>query len=256
MNPFIPKGKGNIVIIDARVNEEVIKGLKELKLKVIKTIKCKAVDESIAYHPDIVIHPIDRNTLVIAPEVYDYYNQQLSKYGFNIIKGKSFLSKRYPLDISYNVARIGNIAIHRKDSTDIEIKERFRRNGINLIDVKQGYSKCSLALLGNNLGVTSDIPIYNLLKSKGYSVLLVSPGNIDLPGQNYGFIGGAFGNLSENVVLVSGHLDKHPEGEKIKAFAKENGKKLLFLSNDILLDVGTILVLEGRGEIFDRDKRM
>lgn len=250
MNAFIPRERGNIVIIDSRASSEIIENLKKLDLKVIKTQKCKSVDDSIAYHPDIVIHPIDRNTLVIAPEVYDYYVNKLKNYNFRLIKGDKFLSKKYPNDISYNVARIGNIALHKTENTDYELKKQLASKSIELIDIKQGYSKCSLALLGHDIAITSDIPMYKVLEEKGYKVLLISPGNIDLPGQNYGFIGGALGNLTKNIVLVSGNLDYHPDGDRIKMFADANNKKLIYLSNEKLFDFGTILVLEDRREIF------
>ena len=40
-----------------------------MNLNIIPTIECKEVSEPISYHPDIVIHPINHNTLVVAPNV-------------------------------------------------------------------------------------------------------------------------------------------------------------------------------------------
>ena len=55
MNPFIPINLANIAIVDARVSIEIEYNLKRLGMHIVKTIKCKDVEESISYHPDIVI---------------------------------------------------------------------------------------------------------------------------------------------------------------------------------------------------------
>ena len=55
-NPFIPLRCADTVIVAGNADREIIESLKRFNLNVIPTIKCVDVDESIAYHPDIVIH--------------------------------------------------------------------------------------------------------------------------------------------------------------------------------------------------------
>lgn len=242
-NPFIPKLSANVVIIDKRVDEESIKILEKLELKVIKTIKCEEVDESISFHPDIVIHPINHNTLMIAPNVFDYYADKLYGMDIKVIKGEKILGSKYPEDISYNVGRLKDVAIHNFKHTDEKLKYYLKKENLEFIDVNQGYSKCSLAIIGEDAGITSDLPMYNKLKSMGFKMLLIKRGHILLEGQNYGFIGGTNGSISENELLFSGKFTDHPDNDKILEFIYKNNKKITYLSPKKIVDIGTIISL-------------
>lgn len=185
MNNFIPNTKGEIAILDGRASNKIFKKLEEIGLKVIPTIKCKELYDSISYHPDIVLHPIGRKKVVVAPNVYEYYREKLSPLGIKTIKGNSFLGNKYPSNISYNVGRMGNHYIHNLEYTDEILKEELNKRDIKAIDIKQGYSKCSLGLFSSKEGITSDKPMYKKLINLGYDILYVEPGDIELPGENY-----------------------------------------------------------------------
>lgn len=243
MNPFIPINSANIAIVDARISMEIECNLNKLGMHIIKTIKCNDVEESISYHPDIVIHPIDHNTLVIAPNVFDYYTEALSEFDIKIIRGEKLLKKNYPEDIAYNVGRLKDAAIHNFKYTDPVLKYHLEKQSIKLIDVRQGYSKCSLALVKDNIAITSDPLIYNKLNSLGYNILLIEHGHIKLKGQRYGFIGGTNGNISKDRVMFSGTLRKHPDGESVEKFLNLNDIEVEFLSSEEITDIGTIITL-------------
>lgn len=242
-NPFIPIKKANTVIIDGRLGKKLVKKLEGLNFKVIPTIECREVAQPIAYHPDIVMHPINHNTMVIAANVFDYYEEILKRMGIRPIRGESYLDKTYPLDISYNVGRIGNYAIHNTRHTDEKLKFYLKKEGIDLVHVEQGYSKCSMALVGPGAIVTADLPIHKLVKDLGYESLLIEPGYIGLEGYPYGFIGGTCGKISKDSILLSGSLDKHPDKNKIENFIKKHNKSIIWLSNDKIEDLGTIISL-------------
>lgn len=243
MNPFIPLKKANLAIVDKRIDQEMEDNLKRLGLEVIKTIKCEEVHESISYHPDIVIHPVNHNTLVIAPNVFDYYKDNLKNKGMNLIKGEKKLNCKYPNDIAYNVGRLSNLAIHNFEYTDEVLKYYLKQENLEFINVKQGYTKCSLSVVKDNVGITSDIPIYKELTELGCKILLIEPGNIFLESQNYGFIGGVNGNLSNYESVISGSLKDHPNEKDILDFFKKNKVKLNFLSDKKAVDIGTIITL-------------
>ncbi|MDR7856472.1 DUF6873 family GME fold protein [Tissierella sp.] len=243
MNPFIPFKNANLAIVDGRIDEEIENNLKELGLKIIKTIKCEDVGESIAYHPDIVIHPISHNSLVIAPNVFDYYEDKLYGMGINLIKGESILDCKYPDDIAYNVGRLSGIAIHNFKYTDEVLKFYLKKEGLDFINVNQGYTKCSLAVVGEDSGITSDYQMYKKLVSLGYKILIIEPGHIELEGQKYGFIGGTNGSNCNGESMISGSLNEHPNKEEILRFFDENKIKLNFLSQKKILDIGTIITL-------------
>lgn len=243
MNPFIPNKTANIAIVDGRIDKEIEDNLEKLGLKIIKTIKCNEVDESISYHPDIVIHPINHNTLIIAPNVFEYYEEKLENMGINLIKGEKFLSSKYPEDIAYNVGRLKGIAIHNFKYTDEVLKFYLKKQDIDFVNVNQGYTKCSLAIVGEESGITADYPMYKKLKSLGYNILLIEPGHVLLEGQNYGFIGGTNGSLYNGKSIISGSLNGHPNSDEILNFFKKNNQDLTFLSKKNILDIGTIITL-------------
>lgn len=243
MNPFIPIDPANLVIVDARISKEIEINLRELGLEIVKTIKCEDVDESIAYHPDIVIHPIDHNTLVISPNVFEYYKDALSRFDLKLIRGGKALASKYPGDVAYNVARLGNVALHNFKYTDPVLKYYLKKHNTELIDIKQGYSKCSLAIVGRGTAITSDDKIYKKLRLLGFDILLVRHGNIRLEGQKYGFIGGTNGIISHGKIIFSGVLSGHPDLKRIGEFLSSRGIKAKFLSNEKISDIGTMITL-------------
>lgn len=242
-NPFIPLKQANLTIIDGRVDEVTVKKLEKLNIKVIRTIKCADVQESISYHPDIVLHPIDHKTLIVAPNVYDYYADSLSNLGIKVIKGETVLKYDYPFDIAYNVGRLKDIAIHNFKYTDEKLKFYLKKKNLSFINVNQGYTKCSLAIVDDISGITSDSYIYKTLSNQGYHMLLIQPGYINLANEKYGFIGGATGSLSVDTIIFSGTLNHHPDYNKIVNFINERGKNILYLSKNQIADFGTIINL-------------
>lgn len=242
-NPFIPLNKANIVVVDNRIDEESKLILKKMGLKVITTTKCEDVHKGISYHPDIVMHPVNHNTLVVAPNVFDYYEEMFFGMGIKLIKGEKRLSRNYPNDISYNVGRVHGYAVHNFKYTDEKLLFYLKKENLDFIDIKQGYSKCSMAVVDESAIITSDCAIQKKLIPYGIDVLLIQPGHIILEGFDYGFIGGCCGNLSKNDIVFSGELDSHPDSYKVFAFLKKYKKNVYFLSKNKLVDLGTIITL-------------
>ncbi len=242
-NPFMPMEKADMVIIDGRVSKEIIDRLKKLNLKIIPTIPCKDIAEPVSYHPDMVLHPINHYTLMVAPNVFDYYEDKLSGMGIKIIKGETKLTKDYPGNIAYNVGRIDGFAVHNFKYTDEKLKYYLKKENLEFVDVKQGYSKCSMAVIDERAIITADYPIYKELSKRGIDVLLIQPGHIVLEGYSYGFIGGATGNLSKDVIMISGSMKEHPDKLKIENFIKRYNKEIYWLSHEKIIDIGTIITL-------------
>lgn len=240
-NPFIPREKANIVVVDGRASKEIGENLSKYCVKIIETCKCEELYDSISYHPDIVLNPINHKTVIVAPNVYDYYNSILPFYGIKVIEGEKKLSRNYPENIAYNVARISRYAVHNTKYTDEKLKFYIEKEGIEFINVNQGYSKCSLAIIGEDACITSDPSIYKELEKKSMDVLLIEEGLIELPGLNYGFIGGATGMLSKDELLISGTLIEHSSQNKINDFLKKHKIKSVYLSNNRLIDIGSII---------------
>src|SRR5690606_21807117 len=119
----------------------------------------------------------------------------------------------------------------------------LKKENLEFVDVKQGYSKCSMAVIDERAIITADYPIYKELSKRGIDVLLIQPGHIVLEGYSYGFIGGATGNLSKDVIMISGSMKEHPDKLKIENFIKRYNKEIYWLSHEKIIDIGTIITL-------------
>lgn len=241
MNPYILFKFPRYVIIDYRASDKIINYLKELNIVPIRTVRCVDLQEPLDGHPDMVIHPVDYENFVVAPNVYDYYGEALKDTGINIIKGSTFLSRNYPGDISYNVARVGKYAIHNVRYTDDVLKRCLESTGIEFIHVRQGYSKCSTTALNENSAITSDKSIYENLTSHNIDCLYINPEIVLLNGYNHGFIGGCTGMISDKFFLTTGKICDKKIAETIKDFIMAAGYIYNEASIDQITDLGTII---------------
>ena len=78
----------------------------------------------------------------------------------------------------------------------------------------------------------------------GIDVLLISPGYIDLPGLDYGFIGGASGLIGKNKLFFTGRLNAHPDYNRIVDFLQKNKSKPIFSNREQPIDLGSILFFD------------
>ena len=91
--------------------------------------------------------------------------------------------------------------------------------------------------------ITSDEGIYKEVIKYGIDCLLKEKGHIDLFELNYWFIGGCSFLLSSNELVFLGNIRNHPDYDKIVDFVESKNKKLVSLSDDKLLDLGSVIPL-------------
>ena len=241
MNPYIPIKNPRYVIIDYRASEEILNHLKDLNIEPIKTMKCSDLQEPVDGHPDMVIHPIDFETFVIAPNVYDYYRNVLEGKGIKVIKGGKTLSRNYPEDIAYNVARIGRYAVHNTKHTDQVLKYYLEEAGIEFIHVNQGYTKCSIAPVSENKALTSDFLIHEKLISYNIDCLYINPKVVYLKGYDNGFIGGCTGLINKKIFLSTGKIFDENISVLLKEFIQSTGYLYDEASSKRITDLGTLI---------------
>lgn len=241
---FITNNKLTLALVDKRITLNMENTLKNKNIKLVKTIDCKNTYNAIKYHPDISVCKLDNSNIVVSPDVYEYYKNILNDYNFNVIKGNSDIKYKYPFNIQYNVAIFGKYAIHNFKYTDKNILEYIEKNNIQKINVKQGYSKCSICIVDENSIITSDEGIYNKCIKYDIDCLLIRQGHIDLFDMNYGFIGGCSGLISNSELAFYGDITKHPDYKEILDFVSSKNKKIVSLSDENLLDLGSIIPLK------------
>lgn len=240
---FIPEYKILLALIDKRITKDMKAKLNDLNINIIESTPCIETYDAINCHPDITILKINDNNIIVSPNVYDYYSKKLCPLGFNIIKGNSLIKSKYPYNIAYNVAIFGKYAIHNLKYTDKKVLEFLDKNNFTKINVKQGYCKCSICIVDENSIITSDEGIYKEVIKHDIDCLLIEKGHIDLFDLSYGFIGGCSGLISKDDLIFFGDISKHPNYNEIKKFVESKNKNIISLSDEKLLDLGSLIPL-------------
>lgn len=196
-----------------------------------------ALYEAVCGHPDILLHILD-NDIIVHPHMSGEFIHALSKLGYDVHLSASVLQSKYPDDIYLNALTLGDLFVHYINFTDANILPLLKNK--KLINVKQGYTKCSTCVVNNHAIITSDVSIAKALSVEGIDILLLPPGDILLPGLNYGFIGGATGLIEPNVLAFYGHLDHYLYGKEVLKFLAKHKVEPMFLRNGKLIDRGSI----------------
>lgn len=240
--PNLPSRRIRLAVIDGRA-KSVGKTLSKMGVEVIYTRRHPVLYDAVSYHPDMVMHHLGGRDIVVAPDTDESFVYKLERHGFNVIAGKTFLSRNYPGDIAYNVARIGDIALHNTRYTDEVLKCELEKRGVRLIHVRQGYAKCSVCVVDERAIITQDAGIAKKASQCGIEVLLVPPGNIKLYELDYGFIGGATGLISKKCMGISGNISLYDHRKEVMNFLHKKGISIVNLGCDEIVDIGSIIPL-------------
>lgn len=225
------------LIVSPLMPDECKQSLLDMQFNLVFSAPLDGVQEGVKYHPDMQLVRADEKW-ICAPQVLDYYKPYFDDCGLKLDCGESTPEYNYPQDIAYNVAIMGNFAIHNFKYTD---KAFIQNSHFEKINVSQGYTKCNLCIVADDAAITSDEGIYNALLRKNIDLLKIDFGNVCLPGYDYGFIGGASGIIDDKTLAFCGNVDLHPQGELIKSFCKKHGVTTVSLGNVPLMDIGTII---------------
>lgn len=211
---------------------------------------------------------------VIISDLYPCFCDALCNYGYNIIPTKkinSFLEPEqkhadmqvikirdkvftlddcvktpgriYPQNILLNCLYMNGTLFGKLDAIDDIVLDYCEDNNIKLVNVAQGYAKCSTLMLNDNAAITADRSIEKALIKNGAEVLLIEPGHIELTGFDYGFIGGA-SFCDDNKTFFFGNVKAHHDYERIKQFCSKNKLNIKILCEDMpLTDIGGAVIL-------------
>lgn len=229
-DPNLPTGRVSSVIIDKNA-EKAIKALENNNIKCIKTTLINSVLPPIRTHADVQVLHIGENKLLCCKEAYEYYKETMPD--FDIISLKKELGEDYPNDCALNCAIIGNKAVCKVNSLD----------GYNceILFVNQGYAKCSTCIIDKNAVLTSDKSIEKICKANSLDTLYIDSKGIILDGYDYGFIGGACGKLSKDVLAICGNIDSLSMASEIKSFCRNYNIYTESLCDGPVCDIGSIL---------------
>ncbi|MDU6783365.1 DUF6873 family GME fold protein [uncultured Peptoniphilus sp.] len=222
------------VIVAENLPEEVCEKLKAYG-EVVRTRANKKLLRGLDTHTDILVHPLPSGEIVVDRDNFEYYKKIFPDK--KILPSRSILSKKYPKDVPLNAFTFKNYFIHNLKYTDKVLLDYYKNSGYQMIDIKQGYGKCS-CLVTNDFIITSDGGIYESLKDF-IPIYKINHGEIRLQNFNYGFIGGASGVLGKKI-FFTGDLSQHSSYEEILKIIKKYDYEIEILSKDPIEDFGSI----------------
>jgi len=228
------------IICSHKITREIESALLKLNLEAIKLRGINKFGEfhPLNYHPDMFCFNLRANTWIFYESVCENNKEILDSLNLDIIIEPDPVSCEYPHYIGLNCAKVRESLICAKKFANAKILEEFE----NIIDVKQGYSRCSTCIAGDAI-ITADKNIY---KNFPGDKLIIELGHINLHGYSYGFIGGCSGFIEDDatrMLLFTGNVELHPDYLKIKEFCGDKKIDIRSLSQEKLKDYGGLLVL-------------
>ena len=234
------------LLIDERMRDVEKQTLKNLGYELIEIKKSINVYPEISSHVDIFACKV-KDKIIVEKSAYKMLKNKLNNDENILISGEKMISYDYPNDIKYNVCIVGNKAIHNFKYTDSKIISELNKNNFELINVKQGYSNCSISVIDEKSIILSDRGVYNNLKNSGLDILFLDyiP-HIKLFDENgeysqkNGFIGGAISRIGDNIV-VFGDIDKIDYYCNIRKFIESRNLKIIDFEGLDVIDYGGVI---------------
>ena len=244
-NPNLPGNKVTIVYAD--IDDIALKkAFDDLSIEVVNVIENPFLDTPVSCHADILGIYVGKSTFLA-----DKHQIELCKF-IEDNNGKSVIIENikspYPTDCLLNFADIGDYIICNKSILTDEIVDLLPKKTV--IDVNQGYSKCSVCICKRNTIITDDISVYNaVLQYDNINSLLVEKGSVHINKYDYGFIGGCCGLIDKNTLLFNGDLSLHSDFDKTKNFLYDNDINYIDIKGKPLTDIGSIIpIMETDGD--------
>ena len=209
------------IYVSARANRVLIDYLAGTDCQVCMVPPLPQLEHAIADHPDLVFCSLGPDKPLFQGRI-------------------DRLASGYPKDVPYNACCTGRFFIHNLKYTAPELLDAAKSAGLTFVDVRQGYSRCSCLPVTEDAVITADRGMAEACRKAGLHVLLVSPGHVELPGYDYGFIGGCSGRVGDTVVF-HGNLGGHPDGTEIRKFIEERGLAIVDFPEFPLRDIGSII---------------
>lgn len=221
----------SIIVISDSAPEALVEYFEFKGFNVILFEKMDKPHEAVSNHPDMFMFYDD--ILFLEKDV----TQSLSE---NAVKSE-LIGNEYPSDIKYNICKVGNKIICKYEYISSDIIKHFKERKYKILNVNQGYAKCSTCIVDDDSIITADKSISKICIDNDIDVLLIEPGHIILKKFNYGFIGGA-SVMFDDIVFFNGDITEHPDYDAINSFIKSKNKKIEYM-NYPLEDLGSFIII-------------
>ena len=236
--PNLPQGKVTLAAISEEAGES-IKKLNSLGINTLEIKKNNKLPEPICSHADIQILHTGNNNIFC----YEHLFSGEFEEKFKITEIPETAGLSYPDDVRLNCAIIGNKIICNTKTVSRKILEYAECHELTIINVNQGYSRCSICVVNENTIITDDKSIYTAAGKIFNDTQFISKGSIGLSGYNYGFIGGCCGKIDKNKIAFNGAIESHKDYKVIIDCLERNSIECIELSKNRLCDIGGIIPL-------------
>ncbi len=243
----LPKSAKTIIIGD-KYKESLKDPLENKGIEVLLLPDNPNVDRRLSGHADLSVLHLGNNKIALAEYLKgSAFAEKLKERGFEIFFSKSKQTPVYPGDAALNICICGNKLIFNPKSADNSIVDYLtKREAFGLVPVKQGYTKCSVCVVRENVIITSDIAVHKRAVADGIDALLVRPGYFELSGFDYGFIGGSSFMLDQNTLAFTGNLEMHPDKNLITEFASLHNIDIVYITQNKAFDIGSAIQIVER----------
>lgn len=236
---YLPEGNVKHIIAGNGA-KSYLRAFSELGISLLNSKENTQIGVSVASHADLAVNYIGNGSFLLE-KGQGNLKKQLEKIGGKCNYISEDVKGEYPFDCFLNCIVTDKFLICKKSVVSDSILNYALLNGLEIISVKQGYTKCSVCPVEKDAFITDDESIYNALKAQKLDVLKVEKGSVSLKGCNYGFIGGCSGKISKYELAFCGDIKNHSNYDDIKAFTKNYNVDLISLSDGELTDIGTLI---------------
>ena len=236
------------VVIGEKYCDILQNGVKKFGINVISLPDNPYVDTRLSGHADLSMLHLGGDRLLLAPYLKgSKFSHQLEEMGFDLRYADIEQSALYPGDAQMNVCILGDKVIYNpKTVPNSIVKYLTIKSGAVQISSRQGYSRCSVCVVSGNAIITADEGICRSAEAHGIDVLKIRPGYIDLPGFDYGFIGGASFKISDTKLAFTGTLNRHPDAASIIKFVGLHNVNIVYITDKPAFDIGGAIPITER----------
>lgn len=229
--PYLPKTKTSLAVADIKMDN----------IKTIEPCPHLELPGALSKHADLSFCYLGHGNAVCARGSLDYYKAKLKGIPICLTEGSALLDRHYPYDAAYNVAIVGKNLFCKKDSTDKVLLTQAEKMGYKIININQGYSKCSVCPIDEQSAVSADKSFAKKAEAEGIEVLLITNDTILLPPYKNGFFGGCAFMADKNTLIVKGDIKTHPDSDKITEFLTKRNIQIKSLDSGSLFDFGSFI---------------
>ena len=242
MTPYLPNGQAKVLLAGEGARS-FSDDLHALGLEILYTKPIADLPKVLCEHADLAVCTMCNKRYLLDASQEELFTQ-LQKRGLIPICGETRVQSGYPDDVIYNCLKIGEkYLLCNKKTAENQILSCAKQENCVILNCKQGYTKCSVALVSENAAITDDKSIAKILSAENFDVLLIQKGDILLHGLDYGFIGGCCTMLSKSEMLFLGDIRLHQDGDTICSFLKNHGVIPICIENTPLTDIGSLVPL-------------